>query len=448
MRADLILNNANIYAKNLVVNGNVAISNGKITKIGKETHMPKAESKIDLKGLLVLPGLIDVHVHLRDEGKAYKEDFYSGTAAAAAGGITTVLDMPNNDPATMSPENLRARMEKAERNVLVNVGFYSEFPKNLRDIAKIAEAGAVAFKLFMLERVGQLDIEDDAALLEAFNVLGDLGLLVAVHAENGKMVKTAEAKLRRHSRNDAEAFLEAHSEKAEVSAINRVLNIIKRANNRVHFCHVSTSGGIEAIRRGKEVGLPITCEVTPHHLFLSTEHLEVLGARALTVPPVREKNHKRALWTGIKEGLIDVLASDHAPHAWHEKMVDVIWDVKAGITGLETTLPLLLTEVNRNNLTLADIVKLMAEKPAEIFALKGKGFLTEGNTADLTVVDLKREGKIDASSFHSKAKFSPFDGWNFKGKPVKTFVNGELVMDEGEIVGKTGTGKIIRRERV
>jgi dihydroorotase (multifunctional complex type) len=402
--------------------------------------------KMDLNGLLVLPGLIDVHVHLRDEGKAYKEDFYSGTAAAAAGGITTVLDMPNNEPVTMSAAALKNRMEKARDSILVNVGFYSEFPKCLDEIREIADAGAFAFKLFMIEKVGGLSIEDDASLDEAFRILGKMGMLVAVHAEDGAMVKAVEQKLKSNKRNDVEAFLEAHSERAEQKAIKRLLNIVRRVRNRIHICHVSTRAGLEAIREWKKSMLPVTCEVTPHHLLLSNEALKRIGAMSLTVPPVREKVHAEALWMGIKDGTVDVVASDHAPHTLAEKTADVVWNVKTGVVGLETILPLLLTEVNRETLALQDVVRLMAENPAKIFGLKGRGFLGEGNSADLTVIDLKREGKIDASRFHSKAKFSPFDGWRFKGKPVKTFVNGKLVMDDGEIVGSAGSGRVLRRE--
>lgn len=446
LRADLILSNAKAYIDDAIVDCSVAINNGKITKIGREAHMPKAGKVINLKGLLVLPGLIDVHVHLRDEGKAYKEDFYSSTAAAAAGGITTVLDMPNNEPVTMSVETLRARMERAEKTVLVNVGFYSEFPRNLSEMRGIVDAGAVAFKLFMIEQVGGLNVRDDSSLLEAFKVLSRLDMLVAVHAEDGAMVKAVEDELKQKNRNDIEAFLEAHSENAETSAIKRLLATAKSARNKIHFCHVSTKSGLEVIREEKRSKMPVTCEVTPHHLFLSVENLKNVGAMALTVPPVREEHHAKALWTGIKEGLVDVIASDHAPHTFEEKMANTVWNVKTGIAGLETTLPLLLTEVNCGNLLLADIVRLMAEKPAKIFSLKERGFLSEGNNADLTVIDLKRRGKIDASKFYSKAKFSPFDGWQFEGKPVKTFVNGELVMDEGEIVGKAGVGRVLRRE--
>jgi len=443
---DLLLSNTKAYVNKEIVDRSLAIDNGKIFKIGKEANMPKAETKIDLKNLLVLPGLIDAHVHLRDEGKAYKEDFYSGTAAAAAGGITTVLDMPNNDPVTMSAETLGNRMEIAKKKILVNVGFYSEFPRNMKEIENIVTEGAVAFKLFMVEQVGGLNIDDDEALLEAFKTVGGLKVPVAVHAEDRTTLKKAEDEVKRAKTNDIEAFLKAHSENAEVNAVKRLLNIVKQTGTHVHFCHISTENGLKMITEGKKSGMPVTCETTPHHLFLSVADLRRIGTLALTMPPVREKSQTAALWEGIKNRWIDILASDHAPHTLEEKKAKVIWDVKVGIPGLETTLPLLLTEVKRGRLSIADMVRLMSEKPAEIFKLKDRGFLKEGNSADLTVVDLKRKYKIDASKFHSKAKYSPFDGWIVEGKPVKTFVNGQLIMDEGKIVAKAESREIIRRE--
>jgi len=443
---DLLLSNTKAYVNKEIVDRSLAIDNGKIFKIGKEANMPKAETKIDLKNLLVLPGLIDAHVHLRDEGKAYKEDFYSGTAAAAAGGITTVLDMPNNDPVTMSAETLGNRMEIAKKKILVNVGFYSEFPRNMKEIENIVTEGVVAFKLFMVEQVGGLNIDDDEALLEAFKTVGGLKVPVAVHAEDRTTLKKAEDEVKRAKTNDIEAFLKAHSENAEVNAVKRLLNIVKQTGTHVHFCHISTENGLKMITEGKKSGMPVTCETTPHHLFLSVADLRRIGTLALTMPPVREKSQTAALWEGIKNRWIDILASDHAPHTLEEKKAKVIWDVKVGIPGLETTLPLLLTEVKRGRLSIADMVRLMSEKPAEIFKLKDRGFLKEGNSADLTVVDLKRKYKIDASKFHSKAKYSPFDGWIVEGKPVKTFVNGQLIMDEGKIVAKAESREIIRRE--
>ncbi|MGB9777845.1 MAG: dihydroorotase [Candidatus Bathyarchaeales archaeon] len=448
MIVDLVLNNAKAYVNKKIVECSIAVENGKIYKIGKETVMPKAEEKMDLKNLLVLPGLIDVHTHLRDEGKAYKEDFYSGTAAAAAGGITMVFDMPNNDPVTMSVETLRRRMEIAERKILVNVGFYSEFPKKLEETHEIVKAGAVAFKLFMMEQVGGLNIDDNKALLEAFETVAKLKILVAVHAEDKETIKRAEEKFKHLNRNDIEAFLKAHSENAEWKAIKHLLDIAKQTHAHIHFCHVSTKKGLEMIMEGKSLGLPISCEATPHHMFLSVKDLMKIGTLTLTLPPVRNRKNVLAIWDGVKSCWIDILASDHAPHTLAEKTAENVWNVKVGIPGLETTLPLLLAEVNREKLSIGDVVRLMAEKPAEIFKLKGRGTLKKGNFADLTVIDLKRKGKIDASKFHSKAKYSPFDGWKVEGIPVKTFVKGKLVMNEGEIVAKAGCGEIIRREKI
>lgn len=445
MTVDLVLNNMKAYLMNEIKDCSFAIDDGKISKIGRQVNMPSASEKMDLHNLLVLPGLIDAHVHLRDEGKKYKEDFYSGTAAAASGGFTTVLDMPNNDPTTMSTETLRNRMRIAEGRILVSVGFYSAFPKNKQETERIAKEGAIAFKLFMAEQIGGLNIDDDNALLESFKILSELKMLVAVHAEDKATLKKTENELKRTDCNDAGAFLKAHSESVEVKAVERLLKIDKQTHTQVHFCHLSTENGLKIICDAKKAGMSITCETTPHNLLLNIDYLKKIGILALTTPPVRERHHAEALWAGIGNGCIDILASDHAPHTLEEKKTMIVWDAKVGIAGLETTLSLLLTEVKRRRLSITDVVRLVSERPAQIFKLKDKGCLKEGYSADLTIVDLYREYKIDASKFQSKAKYSPFDGWLVEGKPVKTFVDGQLVMDDGKIVAKPGSAKIVRR---
>jgi dihydroorotase len=442
-----VLTNAKAYFNKEIVECSIAIENGKIFKIGKAPQMPKADETINLRNLLVLPGLIDVHVHLRDEGKAYKEDFYSGTAAAAAGGMTTVLDMPNNAPVTMSAETLKNRMQIAERKVLVNVGFYSEFPNDLDEVKDIVAQGAIAFKLFMACQIGGLNIDDDQALQEAFRKVGELDVPVAVHAEDKATLMVTEEEMKKTKRHDAAAFLNAHSEHVELKAIERLLKISAQVNMRLHFCHVTTQEGLAAIIEAKKSGRAVTCEVTPNHLLLSNEDFERYGSLLAMMPPLRSKSHIEALWKGISNGWIDVLGSDHAPHALKEKSASSIWDVKVGAPGLETTLPLMLTMVRKNRLSLAHLVQLLSEKPAEIFNLKDRGRLEQGKKADLVAINFNLKFKIDASKFHSKAKYSPFDGWKVQGRPVKTFVNGRLIMDEQEIVSKAGSGEIIRRDR-
>jgi dihydroorotase len=442
---DLVLTNVKAYVKKEIVDCSIAVENGEILKIGKETQMPKADDRINLRNLLILPGLIDVHVHLRDEGKAYKEDFYTGTSAAAAGGFTTVLDMPNNDPVTMSPETLRNRMRIAERKVLVNVGFYSEFPNKLEKIKDIVAEGALGFKLFMADQVGGLNINDDRALHDAFAQVGEANVPVAVHAEDHDSVVSKAQELKAAKRDDPAAFLKVHSEQAELKAVERVLKTSADTKARVHFCHVTTEESLDRVVEAKESGRAVTGEVTPNHLLLSSVDFERVGAMLAMMPPLRSKTQVGALWKGISEGWVDVLGSDHAPHTAEEKSASSIWDAKVGVPGLETTLPLMLTMVKKNRLTLDTLVRLLAEKPAEIFNLKDRGSLQQGMKADLVAIDLKKRYKIDASKFHSKAKHSPYNGWEVQGKPVKTFVNGHLVMDEQEIVAKPGSGGVIRR---
>jgi dihydroorotase (multifunctional complex type) len=441
---DSVLTNAKAYLNGQVVDCSIAIEEGKIFKIGKETQMPNADQKTNLKNLLVLPGLIDEHVHLRDEGKAYKEDFQTGTAAGAAGGFTTVLDMPNNEPVTMSKETLRNRMAIAERKVLVNVGFYSEFPKKLAEAKDIISEGAVGFKLFMGCQIGGLNIDDDQALYDAFKEVAEVNVPLAVHAEDKELLTKNEGKLKQVRKSSVVAFQEAHSETVELKAIERLLKISAQTDVRLHFCHVSTEEGLNAIIEAKKSGRKVTCEVTPNHLLLSTADLEHYGQLLIMAPPLRSKNHVEALWKGLEAGWIDALGSDHAPHALSEKSASSVWNVKVGVPGLETTLPLILTLVKKNRLSLAQAVQLLGEKPAEIYGLNDCGRLEQGKNADLTVVDFNRKFKIDASKFKSKAKYSPYDGWEVQGKPVKTFVNGLLVFDEGEIVAKAGSGSIVR----
>lgn len=445
MIVDSVLTNAKAYINQEIVQCSIAIENGKIFKISKETHMPKSDKKIDLKNFLVLPGLIDPHVHLRDEGKSYKEDFYTGTAAAAAGGFTTVLDMPNNFPVTCSRETLKNRIKLAENRILVNVGFYSEFPRDLFELPEIVNEGAIAFKLFLAHQIGGLSIDIDLSLQEALTKVNELDMPFAVHAEDKNLLLLNEKKLKNSNKNDLKAFLKVHSEEVEYYAIERLLRLNEGIGAHLHFCHVSTIKGLTLIKNAKETNTKITCEVTPNHIFLSNNAFDRYGQLLIMMPPPRSENNVTALLTAIRNGWVDVLGSDHAPHTINEKMNTNVWAVKVGLPGLETSLPLMLTMVNKRLLTIGDIALLFSENPARIFKLPGLGFIEQGKNADLTVIDFKKKFKIDASSFNSKAKYSPYDGWDVQGSPVKTFVKGTLIMEEQRIIGETSSGSILKR---
>jgi len=442
--ADLVLYNAKIYTSEGIIEAGVAVDDGRILKIAKETNLPQASTRLNIKGQMVLPGLIDPHVHLRDQQLAYKEDFFSGTAAAAAGGVTLTIDMPNNKPVTMSTESLKERMKLAETRAVVNVAFHSAFPKTLEEVSQIVEQGAVAFKLYLSQKIGGLDIEDDDAVMHAFSRAGEMKVPVAVHAEDREILENVKREMQQAEHGDLEAYLKVHSPEAELKAIQRTIKLAKKTSVHIHFCHVSSAEGLKAILTAKNRGFPITCEATPHHLLLFSKHLKRWKTMTLADPPLRAEEDVKALWVAFKQGLIDVLASDHAPHTIEEKKSELIWNVKPGIAGLETMFPLLLTHVNEGRLTLASLIRASSKKPAEIFHIKDRGSLAEGFCADFVVVDMKQKYRIDSSKFHSKARYSPFDGWTVKGKLAKTFVNGRLVMDDGEIVAKPGTGQIIR----
>jgi dihydroorotase len=448
LAVDTVLTNSKICIRGSIVEAGIAIDEGKIVKIAKATNLPEASTKIDLKGHVTLPGIIDCHVHLRDQQLAYKEDFLTGTSAAAAGGVTSVIDMPNNKPVTLDSFSLKERMNLAEKQVLVNVAFNSAFPNQLKEIAEVVKAGAVGFKVYLSTRIGGIDVDDDELLSAAFQEAAENGVPVAVHAEDRKIIEQRRIEMETARRSDTGAYVTAHPPEAELQSIQRIAKLVKNSGVHVHFCHISSALGLDAVLTAKKTGLPVTCEVTPHNLLLSSEQYRRSGTSALTDPPLRPQEDVSALWTALKRGSIDVIASDHAPHTIEEKTVASVWEAKPGVPGLETTLPLLLTQVNEGRLSLAKLVRLTAEEPARIFHLSKRGFLKEGNWADLVVVDMKREHEIDSSVFFSKAKYSPFDGLQVKGKPLKTFVNGKLVMDEGEIVAESGTGQIVQNRSI
>ena len=308
MSVDTILFNANVYTSQKIVEAGIAIDNGRITKIAKETNLPQASARLNMNGFLVLPGLIDSHVHLRDQQLAYREDFITGTAAAAAGGITTVIDMPNNKPLTMDSQSLRERMQLAEKRILVNVAFNSVPPHRTEEISQIVSEGAVGFKLYLLQQIGGVNIDNENALKRAFEAIAETKVPIAVHAEDKTLLEEAKKEIQKAGRNDVEAFLEAHPPDAEVKAIRRVTGLAQNSGVTAHICHVSSAAGLKTIQKAKGPNVNLTCEVTPHHLFLTAQYVKKQGNMALMLPPLRTKSDTEALWKALRQGLIDTVA--------------------------------------------------------------------------------------------------------------------------------------------
>ena len=431
----------------VLVECGIVIEDGRIKKIGKESTLPPFDEKVDAKGLVSLPGLIDVHVHLRDMKLAYKEDFYTGTCAAVAGGFTTVIDMPNTIPATDSAERLKEKMEIGRSKAVANFGFHAALTADVDEIEEMSKLGPLSFKLNLHKPIGEFPAEDEVTIVNSMAKCASLKIPVSIHAEDRGTIEKLQFALERDEKRSARDYLEAHGAEAELKAVEKVLGWARESRATVHICHLSVAESLRMISSARGRGSSLTCEVTPHHLFLTSRQPEHFMRVATTAPPVRDFENASRLWIALRNGEIDIVASDHAPHTLKEKQNPDIWKVPPGIPGLETTLPLLLARVNQGQLRIDRLVEALAQKPASVFGLPNKGVLAEGADADIVLVDLKAEVKIDERNFHSKAKYSPFNGLICRGKPVKTFILGQLVMEGGEIKAKQGSGSVIKAVR-
>jgi len=438
--ADLVIKNGRVAVASSLRTCAIAAKDGKVIWMGSNSNAPRAQKVIDASGLLVLPGVIDVHVHMRDPGATYKEDFRSGTAAAAAGGVTTVFDMPNNTPPTKDVESLRMKVKAAEAKALVDYALYGLLTRgNTADLLPLVEAGVIGFKCYMAETTGKLQPPSDGELLEDLGLVGKTGRRVSVHAEDGSILQYGISKLKEAGRADALAHYESRPEIAEEKAVHRALILARDASCNVHIAHLSSSAGAREVRRAKRSRLraegSVTAETCPQYLLLDKRDYARKGSLMKSNPSVKRKEDRLALWRAVRDGTIDMVATDHAPHALEEKTSGAsIFEQASGFPGLETPVALMLTCVSRGLLSLPRYVQLSSEAPARAWGLyPKKGRIAVGADADFTIVDAKREWTIDPTRFVSKAKYSPFDGSKAKGAAVYTIVRGCPVMDHGEI---------------
>lgn len=442
MSADTILFNGRLLIDEEVVDGCLAITKGRISYIGKETRAPPAKERINVERGLILPGLIDVHTHLRDLCLFEKEDFTTGTRSALAGGFTTILDMPNSKPITDCPDNLAEKIGLAKTKIVSNVGFFGAFDPALKHVKKMAELGVIGFKIFANKRE-PFNGEDDQLTENALLYAKRENLPVAFHAEDLKTIERLETLFKTQGEDSLKAFALSHPPIAEIRSVSRLLSLAKKIGTNVHFCHISTPESLKLISHAKAQGIPVTCEASPHHLLLSDEVVEAKGGIAIVDPPLRTRGDMLALFDGLIDGRVDCIASDHAPHTLREKTLGRVWDISPGFPGLETTLPLMMTAVNKGMIPLNRMVETLTEKPAKIFNLQGKGLLSKGFDGDITVVDTTRRYTIDSYGFQSKAKYSPFENLEAIGRASKVFIKGLLVMNEGEILADPGSASIL-----
>ncbi|MBS3135898.1 amidohydrolase family protein [Candidatus Woesearchaeota archaeon] len=384
----LLIKNSNVFCNGNLEKANILCDNGMIQEISLKEH--ESDEVIDASGLIAIPGVIDPHVHCRDLKQSQKEDFYTASMAAAKGGITTMLAMPNTDPPIIDSASL-AKAREAGKKSIVNYGFYvAGIEGNYTQIGQCRNIAGI--KVYMNDTTGNLKVTSNNELRKLFSSCKR----VAVHAE-GKKVEEA-------------------------------ISLINSTSNSLYLAHISAKEEISAIRK---LGTKkVFCEVTPHHLYLSKDDLKKLGPFGMMKPPLKDRQDIGALWEALSDGTIDTVGTDHAPHIIAEKMSE---NVPFGVPGLETMLPLLLHAVSNNRLTIRRLVEITSQNAARIFGIKGKGSIIKGHDADITLIDMGLQKEVRNDELLTKCGWSPFDGYSLQGWPVITIVGGNVVFKDGKI---------------
>ena len=425
----------------------IAITNGTISAIGSEVR--DGAATIDAQGLVILPGVVDAHVHFNEPGRADWEGWEAGTRGAAAGGVTTVLEMPlNAHPPTTTPEAFDAKRAVASQKAFVDFGLWGGLvPDNLQSLEILHQSGVVGFKAFM----SHSGIEDFARVSDGVLAIGlktaaRLNAIVGVHAESQELLD----RLNVEHTADRLSWCRARPPAAEVDAIRRLTVAMRGAgkNVRAHVVHVSTAAGLHEVDEARRRGVSITAETCPHYLAFTEDDFARIGPTLKCAPPLRDAETREALWEEVLAGRVDLIASDHSPcpAADKHKGDHDIWQAWGGVAGIQTTLPVLLSDgLHARGLSLERIAHLTATAPAQLFGLyPRKGAIAVGADADLAIVDVERRWTFDANELQTRSGLSAYVGRTFTGKVLRTIVRGSTVYVDGEITGSPGWGQLVR----
>lgn len=463
MNYDLVIRNAKIPQGDRLVSANILVCKGVIVSIADDSFTNAHGIKeIDVKGCLVIPGCIDSHTHINDPGFTHRETFITGTKGAAAGGITTVIDMPCcSVPSVRSVENLDYKISQIKDQAVVDYALWGgvtgeDVREDKLDIVKAqADAGVVAFKVYMTPSVPTYPRVSDAEMLECFYAIAETGLSVGVHAENFSICDYYVKKLQKEGRKDGPAWAEARKILAEKVAIELGISFAEETGVRYHVVHMSTGIGSILVGQAKQRGLKVTSEVCPHYLVINAvDAMTEFGAFAKIAPPLRRKEDNEIMWKGLADGSIDFVATDHAPYeiATEKSAAGMdIWTSFPGIPGVETMVPVIVSEgYNKGRLSLSRLVEVLSRNPAIHYGLyPKKGALELGSDADFTVIDLNKEWIIDQTRIQCKSKFTPLHGMKLKGKVVKSIVRGNVVFDEAtNTFAEPGIGEFVKRQQI
>jgi dihydroorotase len=423
---DLILKGGTVVNQDGLLRCDIAVDKGYIVGLSNLNGFSAAET-VDCKGLHILPGVIDSQVHLREPGAEHKEDLETGGRAAVMGGVTTVFEMPNTNPLTVTAEALADKVSRATNRMYCDFAFYMggtrENAHHLRAFEKLP--GCAGIKVFMGSSTGELLVEDDDGVA---SILANTYRRAAFHSED-------EYRLRQRVGEQVAGDPSSHPIWRDVETARlcteRLIRIARKAKKRIHVLHISTAEEMPLLAANKDVA---TVEVTPHHLTLSSDDYARLGTKLQMNPPVRSKDHQHGIWAGLQSGIVDVLGSDHAPHTLEEKAKPYP-NSPSGMPGVQTLVPVMLDHVNKGRLAIERFVDLTSHGPSRIFGIARKGRIAEGYDADFTMVDLKKKATITNGWIESKCGWTPYDGYDVTGWVAGTFVRGRCVMWQGDILG-------------
>ncbi len=441
MTYDLVVTDGLLVTPQGTFTGSVGVTGGRIAAIAQGRL--DGHEVIDARGLVVLPGAVDLHVHFNDPGRTHWEGWGPGSQAAAAGGVTTVVEMPLNClPPVTTVAALKAKTAAATGQSMVDYALWAGLiTDNRQELPALAESEVIGFKAFMSHSsTEEFTHVEDGVLFDGLQRLSALGHLLAVHAESNAITQDRTSRLQAGGRRDRRAWSEARPPVAELEAIHRAVFLARQAGCRLHIVHMSQPEGAEMISAARAAGQAVTVETCGHYLALTEEDLERLGPVAKCAPPLRDQACREGLWQAVLRGDIDCITSDHSPCPTEDKTrgEDDIWVAWGGITGIQTLVPLMLTEgVHRRKMPLEQLATLMSANPAKIAGLwPRKGAIRMGTDADLLLVDLDRRWQVEASWLYSRHRHSPFIGWEMTGRISQVLLRGQTIALDGHVAGE------------
>ena len=423
---DLIVRNGTCFIDGNLSKHDIGVQNGKITHIGDLTK-EQSSNTINADGKIVFPGLMDTQVHFREPGSVDAEDLHSGSRAAIIGGITSVFEMPNTNPPTTNFEEFQKKINIGKRMYCNHAFYFGATAENYEVLEKLKNLeGCCGIKLFAGSSTGNLLVDKEEDIEKVFKYASKV---VAVHSEDEEILKLRKKLIQK---GDVKTHPVWRNEEVAISSTRKIVKIAKRLNKKAHILHVTTKDEVDFLSQNKG---NITFEITPQHLTMyAPDCYDRLGSYAQMNPPIRDKSHYDRLWYAIRNDYNDTIGSDHAPHLKINKE-KLYPETPSGMPGVQTILPVMLNHMNDGKIKLNQIVKFLCENPVKIFGIKNKGFIKEGYDADFTIVDMNKSIEIKNENIESKCKWSPFNGFKFKGTPTHTIIAGKIKMQDGKILG-------------